>query len=127
MIPAILSVVLLTAVFSPRILGSALALALPWRIVIVLAILAPLGFLLGMPFPTGLRIVSDEAPSFVPWAWGTNGFFTVVGSVAASILGMAIGFTAVLVVSGVCYLAALLAVTVPRGAPAKHQGALERI
>jgi hypothetical protein len=97
---------------SPWIFSSALGLPLPWRIVIVVAMLCPLGTLLGMPFPVGLRIVANEAPTFIPWAWGVNGFFTVVGSVGTSILGMMFGFTVVLAVSGACYLAALLAMTV---------------
>jgi hypothetical protein len=79
--------------------------------------LAPLGLVLGMPFPSGLRIVAIEAPTFVPWAWGVNGFFTVVGSIGASILGMAFGFTAVLAISGACYLTALLAVMLAPAAP----------
>ena len=95
-IPAILLVLLLTAIASPWIFTSALGLPLPWRIVIVVAMLAPLGIFLGMPFPTGLRIVTNEAPAFIPWVWGVNGFFTVVGSIGASILGMAFGFTAML-------------------------------
>jgi hypothetical protein len=52
-----------------------LGLFLLWRIVIVVAMLAPLGIRLGMPFPTGLRIVADEAPAFVPWA-SMSSFFT---------------------------------------------------
>ena len=80
--------------------------------VIVILMLAPIGILLGMPFPIGLLIVGEEAPAFVPWAWGVNGFFTVLGSIGASILGMAFGFTLVLAFSGACYLSALLAMTV---------------
>jgi hypothetical protein len=110
-IPAILLLLLLTAISSPWIFTSALGLPLHWRIIIVVAMLAPLGISLGMPFPTGLRIVANEAPAFIPWAWGVNGFFTVVGSIAASILGMAFGFTVVLAMSGACYLAALLVMT----------------
>jgi hypothetical protein len=113
-IPSILAVLLLDATLSPWIFISALGLPLPWRIMIVVAMLAPLGILLGMPFPAGLRIVAGEAPAFIPWAWGVNGFFTVVGSIAASILGMAFGFTVVLAMSGACYLAALLAMTITR-------------
>jgi SAM-dependent methyltransferase len=123
-IPLILAVLLITTILSPWVFASALGLSLPWRIVIVLAILGPLGTLLGMPFPTGLRIVADEAPGFVPWAWGINGFFTVVGSIAASILGMALGFNAVLAISGTCYLAALLAMTVMSTAPEARERAL---
>jgi len=65
--------------------------------------IAPLGVFLGMPFPIGLRLVANESPAFIPWAWGVNGFCTVMGSIAASILGMAMGFTAVLMAAGVCY------------------------
>jgi hypothetical protein len=119
-IPAILFVLLLTAFVSPYILIWTLGLPLLSRIVIVLAMLAPLGLVLGMPFPTGLRIVAIQAPTFVPWAWGVNGFFTVVGSIGASMLGMAFGFTAVLTISGACYLIALLAVMMPPAAPLRR-------
>jgi hypothetical protein len=44
------------------------------------------------------------------WAWGVNGFFTVIGTVLALIFGMMIGFRIVLVLASVCYLGALLAV-----------------
>lgn len=120
-IPSILVVLLLTAIMSPWIFASAMGLPLPWRIVIVLAMLGPLGTLLGMPFPAGLRIVANEAPAFVPWVWGVNGFFTVVGSVGASILGMIFGFTVVLAVSGACYLAALLAMTIFSAEPVRRR------
>ncbi|PYJ86089.1 MAG: hypothetical protein DME70_08655, partial [Verrucomicrobia bacterium] len=92
--------------------------ALGWsllsRVVISVAILAPLGILLGMPFPSGLRIVGQEAPALVPWAWGVNGFFTVIGTVGALMLGMAFGFKAVLVIAALFYLGALAALTVGR-------------
>jgi hypothetical protein len=120
-IPAILLVLLVTATSSSWIFTSTLGLPLHWRIAIVVAMLAPLGTFLGMPFPIGLRIVANEAPAFIPWAWGVNAFFTVVGSIAASILGMAFGFTAVLAVSGACYLTALLAMTMVRTAPAPRE------
>ena len=83
---AILLVLLLAAVGSPWILTSALGLPLLPRIAIVVAMLAPLGVVLGMPFPIGLRVVAIEAPTFIPWAWGVNGFFTVIGCIGASIL-----------------------------------------
>ncbi len=97
------------ALFAPAVLSLALGLPLPLRIALSLALLAPLGIALGMPFPTGLAIVQAEAPSLVPWAWGTNCFFTVIGTVSAQILGMAFGFRVVLALAGLCYLAALLA------------------
>ena len=113
-LPAVLLVIGGTVFLMPRVFSTALYLALPWRVTIAVALVAPLGFVLGMPFPTGLRIVASEAPPLVPWAWGVNGFFTVIGSVSAMILGMAAGFTAVLITAGACYLLALVAIKTSR-------------
>ncbi len=105
--------ILLTRFAMPRVLSLALALALPWRVAVAILLLAPLGVLLGVPFSTGLRLVSEEAPLLVPWAWAVNGFFTVIGSVAAMILGMAVGFTDVFLIAAGCYAAALIAIRWP--------------
>ena len=106
----ILLALLATAFLTPYIFRIALGWSLPARVFVSVLILAPLGILLGMPFPSGLRIIADEVPSLVPWAWGVNGFFTVIGTVGALILGMAFGFKVVLMVAAACYLIALGAV-----------------
>ena len=104
-----IAALLATALLTPPVFSAALGLPLAARAILALLLIAPVGIALGMPFPTGLRIVSRDAEAIVPWAWGVNGFFTVIGSVAAVILGMAFGFTVVLALAGLCYLAALLA------------------
>ena len=109
-VPLIVVALFVTAFATPLIFSVALGWTLPFRILLAMMILAPLGVLLGMPFPTGLRLVWLEAPALVPWGWGVNGFFTVIGTVTAMILGMAWGFKAVLVVGGCSYLTALIAV-----------------
>lgn len=105
---AILATLALTTLAMPWVFHAALGLALPWRVAIAAGLIAPLAILLGMPFPAGLRIVGVEAPALVPWAWGINGFFTVIGSVLAMIIGMISGFTTVLAVGGACYVACLV-------------------
>ena len=45
------------------------------------------------------------------WAWGVNGFFTVIGTALALILGMMIGFRIVLLLACACYLGGLLVLT----------------
>ncbi|PYS38505.1 MAG: hypothetical protein DMF71_16745 [Acidobacteria bacterium] len=90
--------------------SAALGLTLLWRVTLSVALLAPLGILLGMPFPTGMRIVSAEASALIPWSWGVNGFFTVIGTVTALILGMSFGFKTVLLVGALCYLIELAAI-----------------
>ena len=104
-----IGMVIVTAALAPVAFSMALGLPLVWRVSLAVFLVAPLGIALGMPFPTGLRIASREAAPIVPWAWGVNGFFTVIGTVAAVILGMAVGFTAVLLLSAACYAVAILA------------------
>ena len=108
-IPTLLVALAITAVITPLVFQAALGLSLPLRVTIALAVIAPLGVLLGMPFPTGLGVVAGEAPGLVPWAWGINGFFTVIGTILALVLAMMFGFLAVLALAGACYLAAGLA------------------
>ncbi len=114
MMLTLVAVLVATTFATPWVFNATLGLSLFWRVAIAVAIIAPLGVLLGMPFPTGLRIVAEEAPTLVPWAWGVNGFSTVIGSVGAMILAMIFGFKVVLVVAGGCYLASLAAIMVPR-------------
>ena len=106
----LLVALLLTALLTPVVFNAALGLILIWRVVLAVLMIAPLGVLLGMPFPTGLTLVGQEAAPLVPWAWGVNGFFTVIGSVSALILGMAFGFKIVLIIAAVCYALALAAI-----------------
>ena len=108
-IPWLLVVLAATALLIPIVFRVALGFPLFARVGIALAMVAPLGVMLGMPFPTGLSIVNEEAPGLVPWAWGVNGFFTVIGTILALMLAMMFGFAAVLVAAGGCYLAAWLA------------------
>jgi spermine/spermidine synthase len=106
---AVVGAILFTLVITPPVLSLTLGLALPLRVAVAVLLVAPLGVLLGVPFSTGLRLVGQEASPLVPWAWAVNSFFTVIGSVGAMILGMILGFTAVLIIAAGCYVAALIA------------------
>ena len=111
---AVLAVIAVTAYGTHSIFSATLGLSLASRIAVAILMIAPLGIFLGMPFPACLRLVAEQAPVLVPWAWGVNGFFTVIGSAAAMIVGMILGFNAVLACAGGCYLVALLAITLRR-------------
>jgi hypothetical protein len=119
-IPVLLLLLLLTAMASPLVFRSALALPLPWRIAIAILLVAPLGVVLGAPFPLGLRLVSERSQELVPWAWGINGFFTVLGSICGLIFGMAFGFHVVLLIAGVCYLLAYVSIAMGRSVCAEQ-------
>ena len=82
-----------------RLIGSGDAV----RIGASLALIAPLAFCMGMPFPLGLRRLAAEAPDFIPWAWALNGYASVVSAALATLLAMELGFNAVLVAALGCY------------------------
>jgi spermidine synthase len=79
------------------------------RIVLSAALLAPLGFLLGVPFAHGLAVVNAYHPSLTPWAWAINGCASVVGSILTVIVSMNFGFRAVIATAAVVYLVAFAA------------------
>jgi hypothetical protein len=85
---------------------SLLALPLTTRCIIVGAALLPLGFLLGTPFPAGMRLMSQHDASNIPLIWGLNGVASVVGSLCAAMFAKAWGFNAVLFIGAAIYLVA---------------------
>ena len=66
------------------------------RIAVALALLGPIGFLLGIPFPLGLKALGARAPALVPWAWGINACASVVSASLATFIALHVGFTPVL-------------------------------
>ncbi len=81
----------------------------PWaRFTITILALAPLGFLMGIPFAAGLRVVEAHEPALVPWAWAINGSFSVITSVLAVMAALTWGFAAVLWLGAAAYGLALL-------------------
>ena len=66
------------------------------RILIAVAVIFPLGFFMGMPFPLGMVSLGEIAPKGIPWAWGMNGFFTVFGGYLGLVASIWFGFQVVL-------------------------------
>jgi spermidine synthase len=108
---AVLAVaILLFRVASPLIMDRLLGAGLAVRVSAVLLMLAPLAGTLGVFFPLGLRLAGDRAPEFIPWAWGINSGFTVIGSIVSIMLAMKFGFNAVLLLAGAIYALGYVAV-----------------
>jgi hypothetical protein len=72
-----------------------------------IAILAPIGLLMGMPLPTGMRLLKANRPEYVPWMWAVNGAFSVLGAVLAVILGIMYGSSTAMLLGILIYLVAL--------------------
>jgi hypothetical protein len=104
----VVAAILCAAFIYPKVTGAALGLPLWARGLVTAAMVMPLGFFMGMPFPTGIRMVAEHDKNAVPWMWGVNGGMTVLGSVLAIILAIGMNFTVVLLSAALGYLIALL-------------------
>ena len=120
-IPLLLVLAVLAAdvIFLPGRLAALVGLSFPSRLLISAVLLVPLGFVMGMPFPTGLRaIAATPAPEFpsgegaadnaVEWAWAMNAAASVLGSVLAMVIAIQFGLTMTLACGAGAYLLALL-------------------
>jgi hypothetical protein len=104
---AIIAIGLALVVLYPRISHLALALPLFGRILVSSALIFPLGFFLGMPFPLGILAVARQPRGAVAWAWGMNGLFTVVGGLASVVMGLWEGFNFAILVALLLYVIAV--------------------
>ncbi len=66
--------------------------SLTYRVSALMVTLAPLGFLMGIPFPMGLKLIGHINQSLIPWAWAVNACFSVLSPVLAVMLAISTGF-----------------------------------
>ena len=92
----------------PLILAAAQGMSLPARLAVSVLLLAPVGLLMGMAFPLGVRAAA-ERPQVLPWLWGINGAASVLASVAAAVISLELGISANLWLGAACYLGAAIA------------------
>jgi hypothetical protein len=110
----VVAVVLVYVLALPMLLGSLLGLLFAAKLAISCALLIPLGFAMGMPFPSGLRALSGDDrdfaradPGAVEWAWAMNAASSVLGSVLAIVIAIQFGLNVTLACGAAAYLAAI--------------------
>ncbi|MDH3522907.1 MAG: SAM-dependent methyltransferase [Acidobacteriota bacterium] len=117
-IPTAVAAILLAVLSSLTLAAALVARCAGWpswlKVPLALLAIAPLAFFLGMPFPLALRRVAAARPDLVPWAWGVNGWASVLAAVLATLLAVHLGFTAV--VGAACALYVVAGLAAPRAA-----------
>jgi hypothetical protein len=122
---------LIKALGSVALLAAGLALILSWllaalvwlplglKAALTVVLIAPLGFAMGMPFPTALARLEEWHAPAVRWAWSLNAASSVLGSVGALVCAIYLGLVQTLIIGGIFYLAALAVVAKvrPSGEP----------
>lgn len=117
-IALVIAALLVDVVFLPNWLEAWVGLGLCSRIAVSGLLLAPLGFVMGMPFPTGLRALAagpvvdvpgaDTEDNAVEWAWAMNAAASVLGSVLAMVIAIQFGLNVTLACGVAAYFIALL-------------------
>ena len=92
----------------PAIQKNLIGFNLGYRIFLTFLSIFPIGFLMGFPFPSGIRILEQTGKKWIPWAWAINAFSSVVNSVAALLIAFIGGYSLVLLLAGAGYLCAPL-------------------
>ena len=88
----------------PFLLDRFLSSSILIRSLVAMAIVFPAGFLMGIPFPIGLRILNDFFPEDIAWMWAVNAVMSVLGSVLAVIIAILLGFTWALLAGALAYI-----------------------
>ena len=102
----IIAIALLYLLILPTLFDSLRSLGDIARILASLALIAPLAFFMGMPFPLGLSRVWAQDHALVPWAWGVNGCASVLGAMLAVLIDMTVGFSPVVLAASLLYTGA---------------------
>ncbi len=84
------------------------------KMAITACAIAPAAFLMGMPFPSGLRRLEERHPPSVRWAWSINAAASVLGSGGAIVLAIYLGLRATMLIGGGLYLLALVVIALTK-------------
>lgn len=97
----------LYVMFLPNVIYSVIAEDFATKVAISIGLLFPIGFLMGIPLPTGMRVLKSNLANHIPWMWAINGAFSVFGAVLSVVLGIILGASYAMGVGITIYLAAL--------------------
>ena len=106
------ALVALLAVIVQPVLTAGVGLPLAVKMLATVLLIAPAGFVMGIPFPTGLRLLEKHHEPSVRWAWSLNAAASVLGSVGALVLALYLGLVETLLIGGGLYLCALVVILV---------------
>jgi hypothetical protein len=111
---AVAALVAMLAFAVSPVVGAGVGWPLTVKFAIAALMIAPAGFLMGIPFPTGLRRLQQRHAPSVRWAWSLNAAASVLGSVGSIVLAIYLGLRATLLIGGALYLVALLSIRFSR-------------
>ena len=79
------------------------------KIMVILIMLAPISFAMGLPFPLGLSSLQEKTGYLLPWAWSINGAFSVIATPLANLVAVTWGIPLLMFLAVFLYFIALWA------------------
>ena len=106
---ALIATLVVFGAATPMAIRTFAASTTPVRIAVAVALLFPIGLLMGTAFPLGMRAATGRAPALTPWLWGINGATSVCASVVAVAIALHWGIAASFWTGVACYAMATVA------------------
>ncbi|HSA93507.1 MAG TPA: hypothetical protein VLE48_10885 [Terriglobales bacterium] len=100
----------------PPLLARLVGLPFVAKLLLCGVLLLPLGFIMGMPFPTGLRALAGGGEETIEWAFALNAAASVLGSTLAVVIAIQWGLGATLATGAAAYALAATATSLWRRA-----------
>jgi len=97
-------IIILYLYFLPLIFRHLISANFSLKVFLTFFFILPLGFMMGFPFPTGIRLLEKQNKKLIPWAWAINAFSSVINSVAALLIAFFTGYMFVLSLAAAGYL-----------------------
>ena len=107
----VLAVVVLAAfgVATPWAAHAIEPLATVWRVLASVALLFPIGLVMGMAFPVGITLAATRWSALTPWFWGLNGAASVLASVLSVCIALTWSISTAFWAGWISYVVALIA------------------
>ncbi len=99
---------LITVTASKEFLQYAVGWSFFTKAAVLSVFLMPIGVLMGVPFPSGMKLLAGEDDRLIAWAWAINGCASVIASVVAALLALSSGFSLVMFLGAGSYLLATI-------------------
>jgi hypothetical protein len=109
---AVAACAILSLLIYPPLIRWPVPLELSLRVTLTIVAVLPIGFVMGVPFPAGLRIAHAADPAGVAAFSGANAVTSVLGATLAMVVAMLAGFSATILLGAALYGVVALLVTV---------------
>jgi hypothetical protein len=105
----LLAIGLLSLIYTflvPIIINQSLGVGFTFRVFICLLLEFPIGFIMGIPFPSSIRLFKNAYQDHLSWFFGVDSVFSVLGIILSVIIALSFGFNGVLIFGGISYFLA---------------------